>query len=282
VILPMTGQIAGNTDRVALIAGRGRLPELVDAALRISGNPPLIAALADNAPETLRPTLVFRLETLGSFLAELHRAGVGTLCMAGAIGRPQVDAARIDAATRPMVPRLMQALALGDDGALRIVMALFEEAGFALRAAHEICPELLMPEAVLTQAAPRSGDEALADLGRATLAEMGARDQGQACVIRQGRVVAREDARGTDAMLADLAAPSGQRMTGQGGILYKGPKPGQDTRADLPTIGLETARGAVRAGLSGIVLQAGQVFTLERAELLAQLDAAGLFLWGRR
>ena len=36
------------------------------------------------------------------------------------------------------------------------------------------------------------------------------------------------------------------------------------------------------AGLSGIVLQAGQVFTLERAELLAQLDAAGLFLWGRR
>ena len=66
------------------------------------------------------------------------------------------------------------------------------------------------------------------------------------------------------------------------GILYKGPKPGQDTRADLPTIGLETARGAVRAGLSGIVLQAGQVFTLERAELLAQLDAAGLFLWGRR
>jgi len=38
----------------------------------------------------------------------------------------------------------------------------------------------------------------------------------------------------------------------------------------------------VRAGLSGIVLQAGQVFTLERAELLAQLDAAGLFLWGRR
>jgi molybdenum cofactor synthesis domain-containing protein len=55
--------------------------------------------------------------------------------MAGAIGRPKLDPAMIDAATMPLVPRMMQALGQGDDGALRVVIALFEEAGFALRAA---------------------------------------------------------------------------------------------------------------------------------------------------
>ena len=67
-------------------------------------------------------------------------------------------------------------------------------------------------------------------------------------------------------------------LKGAGGVLFKGPKPGQDRRADLPTIGPETVLGAQNAGLRGIVLDAGGVIVLDRARVIEMCDQAGLFL----
>jgi DUF1009 family protein len=127
-------------------------------------------------------------------------------------------------------------------------------------------------------------------------------------VIRHGRVIATEDADGTDAMLARLAGgdtpdqagnpldwmlDSADALLGSAadwlsngaalgtGFLYKAPKPGQDRRADLPVIGPGTAQAVAAAGLSGIVIEAGGVMVLDRASTLDALDTAGLFLWVR-
>ena len=70
--------------------------------------------------------------------------------------------------------------------------------------------------------------------------------------------------------------PSGPR-----GVLYKGPKPGQDRRLDLPAVGPGTLRGAAAAGLAGVVVEAGGVMILDHAATVAAADAAGLFLWAR-
>lgn len=292
---------------LALIAGRGQLPDHIVAA---QSQPALVAALEGFAPDHLSPDITFRVERLGSFIADLQARGVTEICMAGAIGRPALDPAMIDAATMPLVPRMMQALGQGDDGALRVVIALFEEAGFTIRAAHEICPDLLLPEGVPTKARPGPQHGAPARLGKATIAEMGRADQGQACVVRRGDVLAREGADGTDAMLARLgsgparpddpdpltwgfdaitdAATSaldwlGGRAAGHhdGAILCKGPKPDQDRRVDLPTIGPGTAMRAADAGLDGIVIEAGGVLVLDLPAVLRILDDKGLFLWVR-
>lgn len=292
---------------LALIAGRGQLPDHVVAR---HGSPVLVAALEGFAPDQLSPDITFRVERLGSFIADLKARGVTGICMAGAIGRPALDPSLIDAATMPLVPRMMQALAQGDDGALRVVIALFEEAGFTIRAAHEICPDLLPDAGVPTQAQPGPQHQAAARLGAATVADMGRMDQGQACVIRRGDVLARERADGTDAMLAQLgsvqttgSAPDplswsfdtitdaatsaldwlGGRATPDhsGAILFKAPKPAQDRRVDLPTIGPGTAMHAADAGLDGIVIEAGGVIVLDLDAVLRILDARGMFLWVR-
>ena len=70
--------------------------------------------------------------------------------------------------------------------------------------------------------------------------------------------------------------PAGAR-----GVLFKGPKPGQDRRLDLPAIGPDTLRGAAAAGLAGVAVEAGGVMILGRAATVAAADAAGLFLWAR-
>lgn len=257
---------------LALIAGAGALPTLLAAQLDV---PPLVCALDGNGPDDLTVDVAFRIETLGSFLAVLRDNGVTDLCMAGGISRPRIDPGAIDAATLPLVPIIQQAMAVGDDGALRAVITIFEQAGLTVRAAHEIMPDLLMPAGCLTKAQPDKGDHADAARGAAIVAAMAAADIGQACVVQAGQALAVEGRFGTDWMLRTLTS----RPDAGGGLLFKAPKPGQDRRVDLPTIGIDTITAACAAGLNGVVAEAGGVMVLDPAAVLAECDRLGLFLW---
>ncbi len=293
---------------LALITGAGGLPAAVAGALP---ERPMVCALEGFAPDQLKPDITFRIETLGRLLKLLKDTGIRRVCLCGHIRRPEIDLAAVDADTLPLVPRFLDALSLGDDGALRVVLALFAEAGFEIVPAHDAAPDLLPPAGVLTEAAPDAQVARDATLGDAALARMGAADQGQACVIRNGAVIATEDEAGTDAMLRALTAdpPRGtpdapladplSRLMGSAdafleqaadwlsnadsaqGFLFKAPKPDQDRRADLPVIGPGTVAAVARAGLAGIVIEAGGVMLLHRAQSVAALDRAGLFLWVR-
>lgn len=303
---------------LAIFAGTGLLPALLRAARPNA----LVCELAGQPSALTGPGVVtWRVETLGTLLADLRARGVTEVCLAGGIRRPALDPAAVDAATRPILARLMGALVAGDDAALRAVMGVLEEAGFAVRAAQDIRPDLLPPSGVPTRAQPGPGVAGDADRGLAVIAAMGAADVGQACVVRAGQVMAVEAAPGTDWMLASLSpapvaprtgdplswaadtaggvidgwadwltgpaaprpaapAPAAQAIAA-GGVLVKAPKPGQDRRADLPAIGPETAIGAARAGLAGIVVQGGGVMVLDLPATIAACDRAGLFLWVR-
>ncbi|MEJ6398211.1 LpxI family protein [Yoonia sp. 208BN28-4] len=293
---------------LALVAGTGGLPAALVARLP---EKPYICALDGHAPD-LSVDLSFRIEHLGTTLDILRRVGVTRVCFAGAVRRPDVDPRAVDAATAPLVPRIAQAIAQGDDGALRIIIAIFEERGIKVVAAHDIAPDLIPQAGVLTRAKPQAWHEADARAGAACVAQIGAADQGQACIVRVGRVEATEDAAGTEAMIAQFYEPYARRdvidplgyamdvagdaldavsdwlsgteeppLTADDGILYKAPKPGQDRRADLPLIGPDTVMQAAEAGLAGIVIAAGGVMVLDQPTVIEMLDAQGMFLWVR-
>ncbi|WP_458790566.1 LpxI family protein [Yoonia sp. MH D7] len=253
---------------LALIAGTGALPAAIVAARPDA----LVCAMAGFLPEV--PTKVtFRIEQLGSFISQLKGLGVTQVCFAGAVKRPVVDPYAIDAATKPLVPLIAGAIAQGDDGALRAVLGIFENDGFEIVAAHALVPQLLPAAGVPTRRRPDAKMMAEAVLGERVLVKLGARDLGQACVISGDQVVAQEDDAGTDALIAAV------RVTG--GVLVKGPKPDQDRRADLPVIGIATARGIVDAGLDGIVIEAGGVMVLDMTAVISELDAHDKVLWVR-
>ncbi len=266
---------------LALIAGTGDLPLALLERLPVR---PLVCAMS-GFHTAITPDVTFRIEHLGSFLAELKARGITQVCMAGAVKRPSIDPTAIDVATQPLVPRIADAISQGDDGALRAIIAIFEQAGLGVKAAHQIAPDLLPGAGVLTRTKitfDAQHDAALADQ---TLREMGRADVGQSCIVRGGCVLAREDQSGTDAMIARFM-PDGDPLLGApetrgGAILFKGPKPDQDRRADLPVIGVQTAKGAVAAGFAGIVIAHDGVMVLGIAEVIETLDRAGLFLWVR-
>ena len=257
---------------LALIAGTGRLPPTLHRALSARGAAPLVCAMSGFEPE-LDVDITFHIEHLGSFLNRLGDEGVTRVCMAGAVSRPDIDPSRIDGATAPLVPALQEAMAKGDDGTLRAIVALFEERGIAVVGAAALLPTLLPAPGVPTRSEPTDAERKMAELGESTIAELGARDVGQACLLREGRLIAAEGAAGTAAMMESTSA--------KGAVLFKAPKPKQDRRVDLPLIGPDTARQAITAGLNGIIIEAGGVMVLEFDEVCEKLDAGGLFLWVR-
>lgn len=262
--------------KLAIIAGQGALPAALVAVLP---DRPMICALDGFAPEGLEVDQIFRVERLALFLRSLEDQGIAQVIFAGAVQRPRLDPALFDPQTAQMVPRLLAAMQAGDDATLRAVIAIFEEAGFAVVGVEAIAPALLPAAGVLagTFTPPHESDAARAE---AITAALGAVDVGQGCVVAQGLCLAVEALPGTDAMLVSLSQIAAN-LRPKGGLYYKAAKPGQDRRIDLPTIGVETIRLAAEAGLSGIAFQAGSVICLDLAAMITAAQANGLLLWAR-
>ncbi len=265
--------------RTALIAGAGGLPAALIAAM---DKPPLVCALDGYAPTAVQVTQVFRIERLALFLRWLEDQGVRSVCFAGAVSRPKLDPSLFDPATAQMVPRLLSAMQGGDDATLRAVLAIFEEAGFAVVGVPEIAPGLVPGPGVLAGTVSAQ-DKADAVRAADIVAALGAVDVGQGCVVAQGLCLGAETLSGTDAMLAEVARIGGLRpdpARGRG-LFYKAAKPGQDLRIDLPTIGPQTLRAVAAAGLGGMAFEAGAVICLDLPAMRALASDLGLFLWAR-
>ena len=266
--------------RLAVIAGRGVLPATLVASLQ---HRPLVAALEGFAPQGVIPDMTFRVERLIPFLDHLTDLGITAVTFAGAVQRPRLDPALFDPATAQIVPRLTEAMRGGDDATLRVVLALFEEAGFSVQGVRDIAPDLVPGPGVLA-AELAAMDEADANRAEAIVAALGAVDVGQGAVVQQGLCLGVEVLSGTDALLAtvrDLPAALRPDPARGRGVFYKAPKPGQDLRIDLPTLGPATVIAVAEAGLGGLVRQAGGVICLDLATMQAEAAARGLFLWAR-
>jgi DUF1009 family protein len=94
--------------------------------------------------------------------------------------------------------------------------------------------------------------------------------------------VALEGIEGTDGLLERVAGLRGHgRLAGaSGGVLVKCAKPGQELRADLPTIGLHTVEAVHRAGLVGIGVEAERALILDQRRLIERADELGIFVIG--
>lgn len=262
--------------QIAIIAGEGGLAPAIAAHLPEAP----VFALEGFAPPI--PATSFRLERLVPFLDHLAEIGVDRVVFAGAVRRPRLDPESFDPRTAQLVPRILAAMQSGDDAALRAVLDIFEEFGIGVVGIADILPEL-MPGAGVLQGEPSRADQADAERGQQIVAALGPLDLGQGCVVAQGLCLAVETLPGTAAMLGFVAAHQGLKPNPKGarGVFYKAPKPDQDRRIDLPTIGPDTVDQAAAAGLAGIAWEAGSVILLNRDETIARARDAGVFLWSR-
>ena len=264
--------------RLAILAGSGALPQVL-----ASGDPQAVfvsfAGVDVAVPDGLTH-LPASFEKLGALFQGLLDLSVTEVVFAGSMVRPALNPSEFDMKMTALAPRLMAAMGQGDDALLREVAAVFEEEGFAVKAAHEVAPMLLLPADTHIGPPPDKQDVADAQKGLDILTTLAPMDVSQAAVVAGGQVLGIETVQGTDAMLAYVAQTPAHLRRAKG-VLVKGPKQGQDMRFDVPTIGVGTVRNAAKAGLAGIYIAAGGVNVLERDAVEQALKDTGLFLHAR-
>jgi UDP-2,3-diacylglucosamine hydrolase len=220
---------------------------------------------------------------LGRFCRLARKEGCRDVVFIGTLVRPSVAQLRLDWGTVRALPQILRAYRGGDDHLLSRVARIFEGLGFHVVGAHEIAPEILMPEGPLTRQQPTARDQSDIAHALALLAATGQFDVGQAAIVADGRVLAIEAAEGTDQMLkriADLRREGRIHLPIGSGVLVKAPKPQQDQRIDLPAIGPSTVEGVVRAGLAGLAVVAGAAIIAQPEDVARAAEAAKIFVVG--
>jgi DUF1009 family protein len=271
---------------VAIVCGGGKFPFVVADAVLKHGRGVLLFAVRGWTEATTvarYPHHWAGLARFGRFCRIARAAGCRDVVFIGTMLRPSLWELRPDLAALRYMPRVAWLLRGGDNHLLSGLGAIFEENGFRLVGAHEVAPEILVPEGTLGRCAPSERDRADIARGLAVINAMGPFDIGQAAVVDNNYVLAVEAAEGTDAMLARVAAMRREgrvRHSGRSGVLVKAPKPRQDRRIDLPSLGVRTVRAITEAGLAGIAVEAEGAITADLEELVTAADAAGVFVVG--
>jgi DUF1009 family protein len=271
---------------LAIICGGGTLPFAVaDAVMRRGRSVVLFPVRGWVDPQAVAryPHHFVEMFRYRRFHRQATAAGCRDVVLIGTVLRPALRQIRFDWEVLRELPSIIRMFRGGDNHLLSILARLFEERGFRFVGAHEVAPEILMPQGPLGRREPSPRDRADIARGVALLSAIGPFDVGQAVVVADNYVLAVEAAEGTDGMLARIAELRREgrvRSAGGTGVLVKVPKPAQDRRFDLPAIGPSTVAGAARAGLAGIAVMAGGAIVAEPAEVGAAADHAGIFVTG--
>ena len=290
---------------IGILAGNGKFPGEVARAIEARGGRVVIVGIDGEAGAELAgfEVVCAGWGEVGRILAAFKDAGCREIVVVGGVTRPDLARLRPDFGLIRNLPQLVGiVLKGGDDGVLRALIRFIESKGLRVVSPAEVAPGLVLGAGSLGSAVPTAADAVDMLLGSNIVKALGPFDIGQGVIVSGGRIEAIEAAEGTDRMIERVAAkragedaakragedaqqrrqgaPGGNIGARRGGVLVKRPKPAQEMRVDLPAIGPETAIRAVRAGLSGIAVLAGQTLVADRGDLKRQADAAGLFVYG--
>lgn len=280
------GSAAPSRSPVGIVSGGGSLPFAVAEAAVRSGRAAVLFGVrgsADAQRIAAYPHHWVGLGQMGRLCRLARQESCHDIVFIGTTIRPSLWQLRLDLATLLVLPRLARMFRGGDGHLLTGVVTLMEERGFRVLGAHEVAPDILMPEGPLGHC--RAGDRDCADIahGLALLRAIGPFDVGQAVVVADNHVLAVEAADGTDEMLDHVAEMRRKgRIHSSGGVLVKAPKLSQDRRIDLPTIGPRTIEGAARAGLAGIAVVAQDAILAEPDRMTQVADHERIFIVGIR
>ena len=268
--------------KLGLIAGAGGLPvEIADACRQVGREVHVLRlkGMADPAIAAF-PGDDVGLAELGRCVRVLRRERCQCVCFAGVVRRPDFSALAPDLGALRHLPGILAAARGGDDGLLRAVLAAFEAEGFAVEGVGEAAAQLTLGCGALGSVVPGAFHQS--DIRKALQAARaaGENDIGQGAIVRDGLVLVSEDHDGTDAMLRRCAEASGLSEGALNGVLAKVPKPGQDRRVDLPTMGVATIELAAQAGLAGVAGEAGALLVVDREAVRRAADRLGLFVLG--
>jgi len=264
--------------RYALIAGHGRFPLLaLESARELGHDVVLIAIKEEAAPEVEALAARCYWISLGQFgrlIEILKQEGVAEVMMAG-----QVKHARLFSGILPDW-RLLKLLATlperNTDALIGAVASELEKEGIQLVDSTALLKPLLASEGPMTARQPGQDELAAIRYGRRIASALAGFDLGQSVAICEGACVAVEAMEGTDAMLRRAASLANGRPL----CLVKSSRRRAHLLFDVPVAGLGTIPVMKETNTTVLAVDAGRTLLLDRDQMLAAADAAGLAILG--
>ena len=260
--------------KLGVIAGSGRFPLLIANAAWADGWEIVIFGVEG---EALEPELLnsfgtvyrLRIEQVGKLIELLQKENIRDAVMAGkVIKRKIMGELRPDTRT---IQILLKVKDNADDSLLGAVTRELESEGIRLHPSAFFLKELLAPEGILSGNNPTEKQWRDIKYGWRIAKEMGRVDVGQTVVVKDRIVIAVEAIEGTDE-----AIKRGGALAGKDTVVVKVAKPQQDTRFDMPTVGLNTIESMVSAKARVLAIEAGWTVLLDRSDTLSKADATGI------
>jgi hypothetical protein len=264
--------------KYGLIAGNGRFPILALDAARQLGHEVVAIAIQEEAwPEVERAaarTYWISLGQLSRLIEILKQESITEVILAG-----QVKHAKIFSSIRPDW-RLLKLVTLlrekNTDALIGGVVKILEEEGIRLLDSTTLLKPLMAAEGVMTRRKPNDDEERDIAYGRRIANTLAGLDVGQSVAVSERACVAVEAMEGTDAMLRRAASlVNGRRLT-----LVKASRRRRSLLFDVPVTGLGTIDVMRETGATALAVDAGRTLLLDRDEMLARADEAGIAIVG--
>lgn len=264
--------------RYAVLAGNGRFPMLALENARKLGHDVVAIGIRDEASSEIEAlaskSYWITIGELSKLIDILKREGITELMMTG-----QVKHVSIFSSLRPdwRLVKLLASLREKNTAALigGVAKVLADE-GISLVDSTILLKPLLAGEGVLTRRRPSTNEEKDAQYGRRIAHALAGVDVGQSVAISERACVAIEAMEGTDAMLRRAAS----LVNGNPLCLVKVSRGRKHLLFDVPVAGLNTIAVMQEAGATMMAVDAGRTLLLDKEELIAAADGAGLTIVG--
>ena len=266
--------------RLGLIAGTGELPKIIAAEAKAEGYTVTAIALDPLADRRLSSYVdEMKWVDLGKFgevIDSLKEYGIKEAVMAGKVPKSLLYRSKITPDLRA-IKLIFSLRDRSDDSILLAIVKEIEKEGIKLLDITSFGSGLLTPEGILTEESPTGDEWKDIAFGWRIAKEIGRLDIGQTVVIKNQAVMAVEAIEGTDE-----AIKRGGRFGGEGAVVVKVSKPGQDMRFDVPVVGLNTLKTMVEAGARVLAIEARSSILLDREKVIEGSNEAGISLVGYR
>jgi len=275
-------KILDHNINVGIIAGGGDAPTVLINRLREEGINFFILAINQNTNKSILKDTIHKSVDLGELKKALNffkDNQVTHICFLGSIKRPSISSLKLDSEAALFIAKLgFNKFIGGDNKLLSSLLGLFEKKGYKILAPEEIAPELITPKGILGKIKPSKTDIMDIELGIKILQATSAFDIGQAVIIEKGYVLGLEAAEGTNNLIKrckDL-----KKEKDNSGVLIKIKKITQDSRIDLPSIGVATIDEIKKSGFNGIALKSGQSFIIDIEKVIKKANQHNIFIVG--
>ena len=192
----------------------------------------------------------------GKIIDLINKNKAKKVLFAGKILKPNFSTLRLDLKGIYYMPRIIKILSKEK---IKVIRSNFYS------------PELSLKSGNYSIIKPDHNDNNSIKKGIKYFKSLNSLDHVQAIIVKDDRIVAKEGKQGTKKMISKLKKNSD-------GILIKFPKPKQDLRLDLPTVGFNTLKDCKKFGLKGLVLKSRQNIFLDKEKCINFANKNNIFI----